>query len=56
MDHSLIGWGWHSSIGLLDESSFRGAGYDTGHNSVAAVFGWMYHKQMSSVEILYRES
>lgn len=48
MDHILIGRGWHSSIGLLDESSFSGADCDTGHYPVAAVFGveiWQVNEQ-----------
>jgi hypothetical protein len=31
-------------IGLLDESSFKGTGFDTGHYPMAAVFGWRYSK------------
>jgi len=44
MDHILIGRRWHSNIGLLDESSFKGTGCDTGHYPMAAVFGWRYGK------------
>jgi hypothetical protein len=38
----LIGRGWHSSTGLLDESSLRGADCDIGHYPMAAVFGWIH--------------